>query len=104
MGALHFYASAVRALQLLHAPAAPQTTPRGVQEMIAFKRSAAAIAEIDRRIEVLRDAQRGAHSLGLQECLREELEALAERRDDELRWGRRLARFVGLVPAQGVRQ
>jgi len=71
--------------------------------MIAFKRTAAAVAEIDRRMEVLRSAQRGTYSLELQECLREELEALAERREDELRWGRRLARFAGLVPAQRVR-
>jgi hypothetical protein len=68
--------------------------------MIAFKRTVAAVAEIDRRMEVLRSAQRGTHSLGLQECLREELEALAERREDELRWGRRLARLAGLVHAQ----
>ena len=94
----------LRINQSLYANAAALDWRVETKRMIAFKRSAAVLAEIDRRIDLLRDAQRGSHSLTLNAWVEVELQVLLAHRELELRWWRRLGRAVGLVPTQEVGQ
>lgn len=62
--------------------------------MLAFKRTATvAVAELDRRIAARRDAQRGAHNLGLSTCIANELVELLAQRETEAHLRRQLARY-----------